>query len=274
MNNINTEARAFTDQMAKTTIFYYSGTGNSLWTARLLARELGNTDIISMVNFNKKPHRIDATTIGLVFPVHIWGVPKRVLEFLEYLQDMSLEYIFAVAVNAGSVSNTLVQLQEALERKGLTLSGGWSIVLPSNYIPWGGPGPINKQEKLFAGARIKIADIAPKIRYRIKMPMEKGPLWKRIVLTWIYNWSFPHVPEMDKNFWVDERCNQCGLCVKLCPNQNITLIDEKLRWSSHCEQCLACIQWCPLEALQYGKKTPAYARYHHPEIKVRDLDRQ
>ncbi len=85
MNNINTEIESSAETMARTTIFYFSGTGNSLWISRLLARELGNTDLVSMVNFNKKTHRIDAATIGLVFPVHIWGVPKRVLEFMEYL---------------------------------------------------------------------------------------------------------------------------------------------------------------------------------------------
>lgn len=55
----------------------------------------------------------------------------------------------------------------------------------------------------------------------------------------------------------------------------VSIIDrdkkQHVTWLNHCEQCLACIQWCPQEALQYGKKTPAYERYHHPEIKLQDL---
>lgn len=39
-------------QKPKVTIFYYSGTGNSLWAARALARELGNTELISMVDMS------------------------------------------------------------------------------------------------------------------------------------------------------------------------------------------------------------------------------
>lgn len=271
MNSIDGLAQASAEPAVRTTIFYYSGTGNSLWTSRLLARELGDTELVSMINWDKQRFVIDADVIGLVFPVHIWGVPKRVLEFLEYLEDMYPEYIFAVAVNAGQVSNTLVQLHKVMKSRGMVLSSGWSVVLPSNYIPWGGPGSIMKQKELFKEARTKIAAIAPKIGQRIEMPVEKGPLWQRIVFTWLYHLSFPHVPELDKNFWVDERCNQCGLCVQLCPAKNITIHDEKLVWQNHCEQCLACIQWCPQEALQYGKKTSAYARYHHPEVKIRDL---
>jgi ferredoxin len=259
------------DQTNKTIIFYFSGTGNSLWIARTLGCELGNTEIISMVDWDVNQHNIDSQLIGLVFPVHMWGVPKRVLDFLDQLKTMSPEYIFAVANNAGQVSNTLVQLHKVMESIGLVLSNGWSVVLPSNYIPWGGPGSAEKQNELFAAARIKISNIVQEIKRKAKMPVEKGPLWQRIVFTWLYKISFPYIPKMDKKFWVDERCNQCGLCMQLCPRKNIKMQDEKLVWQNNCEQCLTCIQWCPQEALQYGKKTAAYSRYHHPEVKIKDL---
>ncbi|MDD4238781.1 MAG: EFR1 family ferrodoxin [Desulfotomaculaceae bacterium] len=259
------------NQTTKTTIFYYTGTGNSLWIARALARELGNTEVVSMVGWDNKQHILESRKIGLVFPVHIWGVPRRVLEFLGQLPAKDAEYIFAVANNGGQVSNTLVQLDKIMQSKGLFLSSGWSVVLPSNYIPWGGPGPLEKQNELFAAARTKISKIVQDINRSVEMEVEKGPLWQRIVFTGLYKISFPHIPEMDRKFWVDKRCNKCGLCIQLCPSKNITMDDGKLTWQNHCEQCLACIQWCPQEALQYGKKTPAYSRYQHPEIKLKDI---
>jgi len=271
MKNNYTDQPSPASNQPKTTIFYFSGTGNSLWIARDLARELGNTEVVSMVGWDIKRNNIGSQVIGLVFPVHIWGVPKRVLEFLDQLQTMAPAYIFAIANNAGQVSNTLVQLQKVMESKGLALSSGWSVVMPTNYIPWGGPGSLEKQNERFAAARTKISNIAQEINRRAKRLVEKGPLWQRIVFTWLYKLSFPHVPEMDKNFWVDDRCNKCGICVKVCPTNNVMMNDDKLTWQNHCEQCLACIQWCPQEALQYGKKTPTYARYHHPEVKLKDL---
>ena len=33
----------------KTDLFYYTGTGNSLWTARMLAKELGDAEIIPII---------------------------------------------------------------------------------------------------------------------------------------------------------------------------------------------------------------------------------
>lgn len=272
MDHYSTAESSLADnQTPKITLFYYTSTGNSLWVARALARELGSAEVVSIINRDEKPRITESQLIGLIFPVHIWGVPRRVLEFLDHLSAMKVEYIFAVATHGGQVSNTLVQLKQVMQSKGLRLSSGWEITMPSNYIPWGGPVSSAKQNILFAAACTKISYIASKINRRVEMPMEKGPLWQRIVFTWIYKISYPHIPEMANNFWVDDRCNKCGLCVKLCPSQNITLNNDKLTWQNHCEQCLACIQWCPQEALQYGKKTPAYERYHHPEIKLQDL---
>jgi ferredoxin len=258
-------------RVEKTTIFYYTGTGNSLWIARLLAKELGNTELVSMSNARIDWNQFNSSFIGLVFPVHIWGVPRRVLNFLDQLPCRPGNYIFAIANNAGQVSNTLIQLQQEMASRGLELDSGWSVILPSNYIPWGGPGSEKEQSQRFTAARLKIGSIAQVIRSRSKRPVDRGPLWQRIVFTWIYHWSYPYVHEMDKSFWADDRCNQCQLCLEVCPNHNIVMEDNKLVWQNHCEQCLACIQWCPKESMQYGKKTPKYKRYHHPEIKIKDL---
>lgn len=248
-------------------IFYYSGTGNSLWLARTLAGELGTAEVVSMPDWEKKGLAVDTRVTGLVFPVHIWGVPRRVLNFLDRLADLKPEYIFAIANNAGQVANTLVQLDRALQARGLSLSGGWSVVMPSNYIPWGGPGTAAEQEARFAAARQKLSRIAEVIKSGVEGVVEKGPLWQRVLLSGVvYNLSFSRVPGMDSQFWADGRCNKCGLCVRLCPSRNIVLQEGNLSWQNHCEQCMACIQWCPQEALQYGKKTPAFPRYHHPEI--------
>jgi len=254
----------------ETKIFYFTGTGNSLWTARTLARELGGAElevIPKRVAWKGAPAKV----IGLVFPVHIWGVPRLVLEFVKELKVLRPDYIFAVAVNAGQVANTLVQLKKVLKKDGLVLSAGFEIILPSNYIPWGGPGPAEKRNRLFASAGKKILAIAAAIRTGEERPMEAGPFWQRILFTWIYKMSFSQVPKMDRKFWADGKCTSCAICSKVCPVGNITLREGKPCWNRRCEQCFACLQWCPEEAIQYGKKTPRYERYHHPEVQLKDV---
>lgn len=256
-------------------IFYYTGTGNSLWVARILAKELGNCQVQSITDWqpldNSKEGNIRFKNVGLVFPVHIWGVPRRVLEFLDEIVEIETEYFFAIANNGGQVSNSLIQLKSELNNRGRYLDNGWSVHLPSNYIPWGGPGPENKQQQLFAVTEKKILSIAEKIKKQEKSNPEKGPLWQRILFTQFYKRAFSYVPKMDEKFWADEKCNSCGICEKICPAKNIVMEEGRPHWENHCEQCLACIQWCPQEAIQYGKKTIKYKRYHHPEVKLKDM---
>ncbi len=255
----------------KTIIYYYTGTGNSLWTARQFALEIGDAELRPMVQPDNETNTASPDIVGIVFPVHMWGIPHQVLEFLKKMEKDPSRYYFAAGVNAGQVSRTLVQLKKLLASYGITLSTGYDIVLPSNYIPWGGPGPVDRQQALFKAAEVKIKKAAVVIQMKGKSPVEKGPFWQRIIFTALYKMTFGMIPKMDKNFWVDEKCNTCGICIKVCPIQNIVMQAGKPVWQHCCEQCLSCIQWCPQQSIQYGKKTSGYERYHHPEVKLKDI---
>jgi ferredoxin len=255
----------------KTDIFFTSGTGNSFWTARTLAEKLDDAEIIPMPDSTGNPVQSRADAVGIIFPVHIWGLPKRVIDLVNALTIDSSSYCFALAVNAGQVAATLLQLDTLMKSRGLSLSAGFDIVMPSNYIPWGGPGPEEKRMRRIRDAREKIQKIAACVAIREQGPVEKGPLWQNILFSWFYKLSFPHIPGLDKNFWVDDKCNSCSICKKVCPCGNIEMNAGKPGWLHRCEQCLACIQWCPQEAIQYGKKTPRYERYRHPEVTREDI---
>lgn len=207
----------------------------------------------------------------MVFPVHIWGLPRRVIDFMNIVPADESKYYFAIAVNGGQVAATLKQLKKLLNSRGILLSSGFDICMPSNYIPWGGPGSEKKQKKRFTDAEHRIRNIAKIVANREIQPVEKGPLWQNILFSGIYKLTFDKVPVLDARFYADEKCNSCNICKKICPALNIEMINGKPRWLHHCEQCLACIQWCPAEAIQYGKRTVKFKRYHHPEVISRDL---
>ena len=76
----------------KTTIYFYTGTGNSLWTAKKLSEILGNTELIPMTLAGEGLIHTNSENIGLIFPVHIWGIPSRVVDFLNRLEADSTKY--------------------------------------------------------------------------------------------------------------------------------------------------------------------------------------
>jgi ferredoxin len=252
------------------TIFYFTGTGNSLWVARTLAQAIGDVRLTPIMGSRKEAEFVESDCVGIVFPVYMWGVPAPVVRFVNNFVPRP-KYTFAVAVNGGQVANALVELENRLKRKEIKLAAGFEITTPSNYIPWGGPGPKEKQEQFFKAGAEKMERIVATVRNREDGPIERGALWQRIFLTAFHKIVFPLVPRLDRKFVTDEKCNSCGLCKKICPVGNIELKEGRPVWNHRCEQCLACIQWCPREAIQYGKKTAHYERYHHPEITLKDM---
>jgi len=255
----------------ETTIYCYTGTGNSLWTARKLSTLLNDSEVISTKLVGRDPIKTGSHNIGFIFPVHIWGIPSPVIDVLDRLAMDAEKYYFAIGVNAGQVAATLIQLKSLLEKRNIKLSSGFSICLPSNYIPWGGATSQEKQQKMFKNALDKINGIARIIRAQKVQEPEKGPLWQNIFFSAVYRKTFNRVPQMDKPFFADEKCNHCGICEKICPALNISLVDGKPVWQHRCEQCFACIQWCPEEAIQYGRGTAKKKRYHHPDITLKDM---
>jgi ferredoxin len=255
----------------ETIIYFYTGTGNSLWTAKNIARHLGNTELIPIASKKESIITSKAERVGLIFPVHMWGLPLHVSDFVQRLAADPARYYFAVAVNAGQVAATLIQLKKMMQKKRIHLSAGFSICMPSNYIPWGGAIAMEKQQERFADSLNKIKFISEIVRAKEVRTPEKGPSLQNVFLSALYKMGSPRIPGMDKSFWADAKCTGCKICEKICPDKNITITDGKPTWHHHCEQCLACIQWCPEEAIQYGKNTTTKKRYHHPEIKLPEM---
>ena len=255
----------------KTILYYYSGTGNSLWIARELARRLqGETELVSLGGDYKLPEA-GCERLGLIFPVHIWGLPRRVVDFVDLLPAMPGCYFFALAVNAGQVAATLLQLRKMTANRGIELGAGFDMAMPSNYIPWGGAQPPAKQADLFAAAKAKLDQVAAMLAGKVAGHVEQGPWWQNLIFSAVNRWTFNKVPGLDKDFWTEEKCSGCGLCAQVCPAGNIRLEGGRPVWQHRCEQCLACLQWCPQEAIQYAKKTAGKNRYHHPEVSAMDM---
>ena len=67
-------------------IFYFSGTGNSLYVAQKLQETEGGeliniTDALNKKQYNYKPE--DGEKVGIIFPVYFNGLPTIVEQFME-----------------------------------------------------------------------------------------------------------------------------------------------------------------------------------------------
>ena len=131
--------------------------------------------------------------------------------------------------------------------------------------------PLPSKEKIkkrIKKAELKLEEIAEKIR---KNQKEKTSKESKFPMKRSYEKFLREANSMDENYYADENCNGCGICEKLCPVDNIKLVNEKPEWQHKCEVCLGCINYCPQKAIQYGENTLKRERFNHPYIKVKEL---
>lgn len=257
----------------KTIIYYFSGTGNTLMLARLLAKQLGNTEVVNVVSCNDSTVTPEADAIGILFPVYAFGAPRIIHNFINNnLQVSDNTYVFSLTNYAGvGGSSAIKQVNTLLAAKGIKLNAGFGILMPSNYIPFGGAESQEKQNRRFLLSAEKINSIAKIIKER----PEKYFYKKTCIFCFITNIFYKIfmkkcVRDIRKNY-VNDNCTGCEICAKVCPTHNITMVDKKPTWGDDCEQCMACLQWCPATAIQRRGVPESRLRYQNPGIDVQDL---
>ena len=292
-------------------IYYFTGTGNSLFIARQVAENI-NGNLIPIASAVKGEHIItDAQIIGFIFPVYYAsnlssGIPHIVERFLYKLEGIESKYIFAVCTHSGMPGTTLEKVSKICISRGGQLAGGFTVLTYNDAPSLGeklkkillrkesitqSKGKIQKRhEKILELWNDKLTYISNYINNKKHGELEtRKKITKLIFAPIIYLLMKPvfkkryqklsntlHLPfkEMiplsDRSFYADENCSGCGICVRICPVNNIKLIDSKPKWQNHCENCFACFVWCPNESI-HGEIVSYAEHYHHSTVKVTDM---
>lgn len=257
--------------MMNTKIYYFSGTGNSLYISRAMAEHLGGAELINIASVAKDKIVFDAPCTGIVFPVYALGVPLIVRRFLENTNGSSAEYVFAICNSASSQGMALSQTQELLNRKNIKLNACRNIIMPSNYLPFGGAESEKVQQCKFSEAKVRLRDFAAIVKQKGSTAVDDAKMPPAFMVSIIYRIFSWWIPRFARRYRVADACNSCGVCEKICPSGNITMTNGRPVWSDHCECCMACIQFCPQAAINCKRIPPDRKHYHHPKVKASDL---
>jgi ferredoxin/flavodoxin len=252
---------------AGTTLYYFTGTGNSLKVARDIADELADAELVSIPQVADGSVRPAAERVGIVFPTYFGGLPLIVRRFIQRLETPG--YVFAVTTCGGFSGGSLKQAEKLLSARGINLAAGFAVDMPGNYTRLYGANSRKRQQRYFAAEVDAVAHIAGIVRGKWRGKIQASFCLFRWALAPLYHLYFARrAPQQDALFYADDKCNSCGVCARVCPAGDIELEDGRPRWLGHCEQCYACLQWCPQEAIQANKRTPGRKRYRNPGVKL------
>lgn len=243
-------------------IFYFTGTGNSLFAARRVAtdgEELIN--IADAIKNNRCEYKVSSgENVGFVFPVYFYSVPEIIKEFIAKIKLEGVEYVYSIITCGGGISQSGAVLKKCLEKKNIKLNYVTPLLMPDNSMLFYQIPPVEKSKERLEASEKKLVQIKECIVRR-----QNSNIGSVTIISDLVDLGYKLCNKTAK-FYAEDSCTGCGLCAKNCPQNVIVIKDGKPNWiKEKCQKCSACINRCPKQAIQYGKITKKRNRYVNPE---------
>jgi len=257
-----------------TKIFYFSGTGNSLWSAGQIASAIGGECVLENIGplSDAGEITVEAEAVVMVFPSYAFGLPRAVRRFAENAV-FKTPYLAAFVTYGSSPGGTMASLSKILRRKNVGGIFFGRIPAVENYVAIFGTPKTETVGKRLAMQREATAEAARIVtERRVNRVNGFRPLSALVSRLFIFGLGFLH-----GKYKVGPECDGCGICGRMCPVSAISMSERDGNplpvFSSGCEHCQGCLNWCPKKAIRFGRINPATAGYRHPEIGIGEMSR-
>lgn len=247
-------------------VIYFSGTGNSEYVAKRIAKETGE----ECINLFSRLRNRDYTQLAsrepwvVVSPTYAWRLPRIMMEWLKKAVLTGNRRIYFVLTCGTDIGDAGRSLKALCAERDMEYMGCEGVVMPENYIAMFDVPQESEAVEIIKRAEKTIDDICFKIKTGKRLVGSRITLPDMIKSTAV-NYVFYPVCVHSGKFETDDRCTGCGLCSENCVTGNIRIENGRPVWGRKCTHCMACICGCPHEAIEYGKKSRGKPRYNCPE---------
>lgn len=232
-------------------IAYFSGTGNTEYVAKLLAKkfEAQKEKVeISRIKLRNQKFSLENTTYFIILsPIHSFDLPWPVYKWLKNVQCKETKTTIILVSAGGYISENsgaIRKIRSILKKKRCKIIYEDMVRMPLNCFSGMKEDEIRK---ILSELPEKVEQIFENITNNVKKEIQstlKGRFLSKIS---IFEKGFSKI--FSKGYIVSEKCTLCNLCIENCPTGNIYLKNNKIRFGIKCSLCLNCIYNCPEKAI-------------------------
>ena len=245
-------------------IFYFTGTGNSLY----VAKELDSQPVSIPQILHNDDLTFTADSLGIVCPIYGHEMPAMVKQFIRKA-TFQTDYLYVV-LTYGKLHGGAAEIADKLLRDaGKKADYITTVLMVDNFLP---AFDMNEQVRLNKQVENQIVSVRSAVQRR-QHGIQKAAFKDRIT----HKMYLRMVKNQPETVWaayrVNDECIACGICAKVCPGGCINIENGKAAHHlENCQACMACVHACPKRAIQFTiKEVNPQARYRNEHISLDEL---
>ena len=239
-------------------ILYYSATGNTEFIAKELAKRLDDKCINLLERVKTQDHTPLHSEKPFIIcaPVYVCEMPRFMSKYLKEQTFTGNKDVYFTFTSGGYCGISGVLAKSMFRKKKMNYLGHAEFKMPRNYVANDAYPMLEKDEveKRILSSYHQLEQVVSDIQAGKKLKARHVFLFETLI-TVPFNPVWCKYKLKAKEFYAEDSCIGCGKCEKLCPLNNIKIIDNKPVWGDQCTHCMACIGNCPTEAIEYGTIT-------------------
>lgn len=246
-------------------VFYFTGTGNSLYAAKQLdSNPISIPQVIHGENLT-----FSADSIGIVTPVYGHEVPPMVKEFL-HRASFRTNYFYLILTYGNRHGGAAELTQQLCRECGITPNYIAVLLMADNWLP---SFDMNEQKRLDKHVDEQLAAIREDLAARNNQIAPVTDADRAAHQQYLGRIRQMPADAFQHFIRVTDACIGCGICEGVCPSGSIRVVNGKaVHTPGNCQTCLACVHACPQKAigLAVPEKNPN-ARYRNEHITLQEI---